>query len=54
VSHTRSIVECHLKPHLGHLDLAKLTTANDLHPRSVSATSDSRWRRRRDPAASCP
>jgi hypothetical protein len=27
VSHTRSIVECHLKPHLGHLDLAKLTTA---------------------------
>ena len=54
VSHTRSIVECHLKPHLGHLDLAKLTTANDLHPRSVSATSDSRWRRRRDPAASGP
>jgi integrase len=28
VSHTRSIVECHLKPHLGHLDLAKLTTAD--------------------------
>jgi integrase len=26
VNHTRSIVECHLKPHLGHLDLAKLTT----------------------------
>jgi integrase len=54
VSHTRSIVECHLKPHLDHLDLAKLTTANDLPPRSASATSDSRWRRRRDPAASCP
>jgi integrase len=28
VSNTRSIVECHLKPHLGHLDLAKLTTAD--------------------------
>jgi integrase len=28
VSHTRSIVECHLRPHLGHLDLAKLTTAD--------------------------
>ena len=28
VSHTRSIVECHLKPHLGHLNLAKLTTAD--------------------------
>jgi integrase len=28
VSHTRSIVECHLKPQLGHLDLAKLTTAD--------------------------
>ena len=28
VSHTRSIVECHLKPHLGHLDLAKLTAAD--------------------------
>jgi integrase len=28
VSHTRSIVECHLKPHLGHLDLGKLTTAD--------------------------
>jgi integrase len=28
VSHTRSIVDCHLKPHLGHLDLAKLTTAD--------------------------
>ena len=26
VSHTRSIVECHLKPYLGHLELAKLTT----------------------------
>ena len=28
VSHTRSIVDCHLRPHLGHLDLAKLTTAD--------------------------
>ncbi len=28
VSNTRSIVQCHLKPHLGHLDLAKLTTAD--------------------------
>jgi integrase len=28
VSHTRSIVDCHLKPHLGHLDLAKLMTAD--------------------------
>jgi len=28
VSHTRSIVECHLKPDLGHLHLAKLTTAD--------------------------
>ena len=28
VSHTRSIIDCHLKPHLGHLDLAKLTTAD--------------------------
>jgi len=28
VSHTRSIVDCHLKPHLGHLDLAKLTTGD--------------------------
>jgi integrase len=28
VSHTGSIVDCHLKPHLGHLDLAKLTTAD--------------------------
>jgi integrase len=28
VSHTRSIVDCHLKPHLGHLDLVKLTTAD--------------------------
>jgi hypothetical protein len=28
VSHTRSIIDCHLKLHLGHLDLAKLTTAD--------------------------
>jgi integrase len=28
VSHTSSIVDCHLKPHLGYLDLAKLTTAD--------------------------
>jgi len=28
VSHTRSIVDCHLRPHLGHLDLAKLNTAD--------------------------
>ena len=28
VSHTRSIVDCYLRPHLGHLDLAKLTTAD--------------------------
>jgi integrase len=28
VSHTRSIIDCHLKPYLGHLDLAKLTTAD--------------------------
>ena len=28
MSHTRSIVECHLKPDLGHLHLAKLTTAD--------------------------
>lgn len=28
VSHTRSIIDCHLKPHLRHLDLAKLTTAD--------------------------
>src|SRR5215216_5731505 len=28
VSHTRSIVECHLKSHLGHFDLTKLTTAD--------------------------
>jgi integrase len=28
VSHTRSIIDCHLKPHLGHLDLAKLTGAD--------------------------
>jgi len=28
VSHTRSIVECHLKPNVGYLDLAKLTTAD--------------------------
>ncbi len=28
VSHTRSIIDCHLKPHIGHLDLDKLTTAD--------------------------
>jgi hypothetical protein len=28
VSNTHSIVECHLKPHLGHLHLVKLTTAD--------------------------
>jgi integrase len=28
VSHTRSIIDCYLKPHLGHLDVAKLTTAD--------------------------
>jgi integrase len=28
VSHTRSIIDCYLSPHLGHLDLAKLTTAD--------------------------
>jgi integrase len=28
VSHTRSIIDCYLHPHLGHLDLAKLTTAD--------------------------
>jgi integrase len=26
VSHTRSIIDCHLKPDLGHLDVVKLTT----------------------------
>jgi len=26
VSHTRSVIDCYLKPHLGHLHLAKLTT----------------------------
>jgi hypothetical protein len=52
VSHTRSIVECHLKPHLDHLDLAKLTTANDLPPQS--ATSDSRWREGDGPGCQLP
>lgn len=28
MSHTRSIIDCHLNPHLGHLDLTKLTTAD--------------------------
>jgi integrase len=28
VSHTRSIVDCHLNPHLGHLEVAKLTTGD--------------------------
>jgi integrase len=28
VAHTRSIIDCHLVPHLGHLDVAKLTTAD--------------------------
>jgi hypothetical protein len=28
VSHTRSIIDCHPKPHPGHLGLAKLTTAD--------------------------
>jgi integrase len=28
VSHTRSIIDCYLNPHLGHVDLAKLTTAD--------------------------
>lgn len=28
VSHTRSIIDCHLKPHIGHLDLDKLTTVD--------------------------
>lgn len=27
-SHTRSVIDCYLKPHLGHLDIAKLTTAD--------------------------
>ena len=26
VSHTRSVIDCYLKPHLGHLHVAKLTT----------------------------
>jgi integrase len=26
VSHTRSVIDCYLKPHLGHLPIAKLTT----------------------------
>src|SRR6266542_2774350 len=28
VSHTRSIIDCYLKPHFGHLDVEKLTTAD--------------------------
>jgi len=28
VAHTRSIIDCHLVPHLGHLEVAKLTTAD--------------------------
>jgi integrase len=28
VSHTRSIIDCYLNPHIGHLDVAKLTTAD--------------------------
>jgi integrase len=28
VSHTRSIIDCYLNPHLGQLDLAKVTTAD--------------------------
>jgi integrase len=28
ISHTRSIIEVYLKPHLGHLDVEKLTTAD--------------------------
>jgi hypothetical protein len=52
VSHTRSIVECHLKPHLGHLDLAKLTTADidDFYAHlanPVSLCSATTWARRR-------
>src|SRR6266542_6034036 len=27
-SHTYSVIECYLKPHLGHLDVAKLATAD--------------------------
>lgn len=28
ISHTRSIIDIHLKPHLGHLDVEKLTTVD--------------------------
>jgi hypothetical protein len=28
VSHTRSVIDCYLSPHLGHLHLAKVTTAD--------------------------
>lgn len=28
VAHTRSVIDCHLIPHLGHLSVAKLTTAD--------------------------
>jgi integrase len=27
-SHTRSVIDCYLNPHLGHLDITKLTTAD--------------------------
>jgi integrase-like protein len=42
VSHTRSIIDCHLNPHIGHLDLDKLTTVDidDFYGYSSPPTAD--------------
>jgi hypothetical protein len=54
VRQTRSIIDCYLNPHLGHLDVAKLTTADIDTSRAISCgpvdERAARSRRGRSPA----
>lgn len=59
-SHTRSVIDCYLNPYLGHLHIAKLTTADidDFYGHlscGPAGGTSARWRRGRSPAstASC-